>query len=205
MSIKTLLIKHCHGRLQNTAHRRLQNFIYIGKLNSSLSLSASCSSANATQPCLPHVQYCATIFIIYFYFSHSTAAPRHLCLLHSHPSSRLGALWAVTELPHPAPLGSFIRITNFLDCKVFHTCSVCTQSCRNARSEGSVGKTDGTQVRPQYDAAHICKAAKSCVCFNVVLASPPRRQWELMGRHTEFSPNNLRVLMSRPSKSQDFQ
>ena len=83
---------------------------------------------------VPLTILCNHLYRLIFLFSHSAASPRSPCLLRLQPSSRLGALWPVTK-PHPAPLGRFDRIMNFLDSKLLHLCPVGTQNCRNRRSE----------------------------------------------------------------------
>lgn len=116
--------------------------VYIGKLSNSLSLSALCS-ANASHLC--NTLQLSLSFNFLFLTAQQLqgifASYTHIPALPLVPSG-------LTKLPHPASLGSFICITNFLDSKVSRTCSVHTRSCRSARSEGSVGKTDGHKSNP---------------------------------------------------------
>lgn len=153
---------------------------------------------------LAHAILCNHLYCLFSYFPQCSNAPRHLCLLQSHPSSCLGTLRPVTKLLHPAPLGKFDCVTNFLDSTPCHTCPVQAQGCSNTKFEGSGGSTDGHKSIPWHNDAYRCKAAESCTFLDIAVILPPQRQRELTGWSIDFSYNNLGMLVSRPSKTQYF-
>lgn len=166
---------------KSTDHRLPWRFAYSTKdcaghhlyegSKTTLALSALCSSANAAQLCLSHMQTSAALF-----YSPPCLSCFPQCSASKVFSSPTASILSDSPQNCSPQHLSFNCTMRFLDSSLLSACPVWTRGCRRRRFEGLGGCTNGHISSHWQHTAHGCKADKRCVCSGIPLTLLPAQR-----------------------------